>query len=188
MNQSTRQRVAGSIVLLLAAIVVLPAVLDGDGIPSRDIADRIPERAADPEPPSINPQRPVITADTDELRLPDDSPALSRTASPDDSAEEQSGEPDSRPSPALDQSTGLPEAWSVRLGAFSSEANARRLRDRLQAAGHPAYTGPVDTASGALVGVFVGPLADRGVAEEMKTTLQESFNESGMVVRYRIDE
>lgn len=219
MNQSTRQRVVGTIVLLLAAIVVLPAVLDGSGVPARNVEDRIPARpVTDPEPLEVSPRRPVITADSDDLRLTGDSAeragvsdddggagAGSSDEDPADADDEQtdvadSGDDTPSPevtgtepapedrSPSLDPATGLPEAWSVQLGAFSNPANVEALVERLQAAGHPAYTRAIDSSSGSLTGVFVGPLVDRGTAVDLQGDLQSSFGLAGRVVRYRIEE
>lgn len=215
MNQSTRQRVVGTIVLLLAAIVVLPAVLDGSGVPARNVEDRIPARpVTDPEPLEVSPRRPVITADSDDLRLTEETAArvgasdddgneivspgsepgdttgdeADATDSGADTAPDATGTvPDAGP-PSLDPSTGLPRAWSVQLGAFSNPANVETLVERLQAAGHPAYTRPIDASSGSLTGVFVGPLVDRATAIDLQAELHSSFSLAGRVVRYRIEE
>lgn len=221
MNQSTRQRVVGTIVLLLAAIVVLPAVLDGSGVPARNVEDRIPARpVTDSRPLEVNPQRPAITADSDALRLAEE-PADSAGASDNDAGgDDAAGSSDDEPPvaddgqaevadsaadtpasgstsaasaagdrrPSLDPATGLPEAWSVQLGAFSNPANVEALVERLQAAGHPAYTRAIDSSSGSLTGVFVGPLVDRDTAVGLQGDLQTSFGLAGRVVRYRIEE
>lgn len=202
MNHSTRQRVVGTIVLLLAAIVVLPAVLDGSGVPARNVEERIPSRpVTDSEPLEVNPRRPAITADTDDLRLTEES---ADTTSPGDEAvsdeerdiadsEAGTTSDDSEPAAddgrsSLDQTTGLPEAWSVQLGAFSNPTNVEALVERLQTAGHKAYTRAIDSSSGSLTGVFVGPLVDRDAAVDLQAELQSSFGLAGRVVRYRIEE
>lgn len=219
MNQSTRQRVVGTIVLLLAAIVVLPAVLDGSGVPARNVEDRIPVRpVTDPEPLVVNPRSPAIRADSDDLRLTEE--VANRTgATDDDGGGNGAGTPgadsigtgdgqtdvvdsgaDTSPDaasavpaagdrrPGLDPATGLPEAWSVQLGAFSNPANVEALVERLQSAGHPAYTRAIDSSSDSLTGVFVGPLVDRDTAVDLQSDLQSSFGLAGRVVRYRIEE
>lgn len=179
MNQRIRQRIVGTVVLLLAAVVILPAVLDGSGLPARDVESSIPAEAPSPEPVAVSPRRPEITADTDRLRLPADSPALDDTGA-DTEADEQK--------PALDPASGLPEAWSVRLGAFSNAENVAALVSRLQDASHEAYTRPVGSSGGDLIGVFVGPLVDRDAAVALQGELQSSFGLAGRVERYRIEE
>lgn len=202
----------GTIVLLLAAIVILPAVLDGDGIPSRDLESRVPARPADPEPLDVTPQRPVITADTDDLRLPENGLALNadetRDSSPDGAGEESpdvtlsvgTDEADNTAdgravltertpdSPSLDPATGLPRAWSVQLGAFSNPANVETLVERLQEAGHPAYTRAIESSNGGLTGVYVGPLVDHDTAVSLQAELESTFELNGRVIRYRIEE
>lgn len=206
MNQSTRQRVVGTIVLLLAATVVLPAVLDGSGVPTRNVEDRIPARpVTDAEPLEVTPRRPTITADTDDLRLNDEFTTRAveqdRPASAPAPAETESdGAPTQSPAaaassavtedrrPALEPATGLPEAWSVQLGAFSNPANVEALVERLKNAGHAAYTRPIESSSGSLTGVYVGPLVDRDTATDLQAGLQSSYGLAGRVIRYRIEE
>jgi cell division septation protein DedD len=61
--------------------------------------------------------------------------------------------------------------------------------ERLQAAGHRAYTRAIDSSSsGSLTGVYVGPLVDRNTAASLQSDLQSSFGLAGQVVRYRIEE
>ncbi|MEX1197055.1 MAG: SPOR domain-containing protein [Pseudohongiellaceae bacterium] len=193
MNQSTRQRVVGTIVLLLAAIVVLPAILDGSGVPARDVEERIPARpVTDSEPLEVDPRRPEITADSDDLRLTeelsDDEPVPDEETAVADSGVDESRTSANNDRPSLDQATGLPEAWSVQLGAFSNPSNVEALVDRLQSAGHSAYTRAIESSSDALTGVFVGPLVDRDAAVDLQAELQSSFGLAGRVVRYRIEE
>ena len=196
MNQSTRQRIVGTVVLVLIAVILLPAILDGRGV-RNELADRqIPPAPEIPERPMVNPERPTITADTDAIRL--DEQAVPESPIPEsvDTAPTE-GEPDQdreTPSasdagaevarePGLD-ARGLPEAWSIQLGAFSNQANVERLVAQLQDAGHPAYTRPINT----LTGVYVGPKVDRGEADRLLTELEAQFGLSGRVVQYQIEE
>ena len=82
----------------------------------------------------------------------------------------------------------MPEAWSVRLGAFASTTNATNLVARLQEAGHRAYTRQVDSSQGVLTAVFVGPLVDRAAAQQMMESLRQDFQLNGLIVRYEIEE
>lgn len=69
MNQSTKQRVVGSVVLLALALIFLPIIFDGEGSYQRQLTSRIPN------PPEIEPlpepvqTRPRIIADSDEINL-----------------------------------------------------------------------------------------------------------------------
>lgn len=69
MNQHTKQRVVGSIVLLALGLIFLPIIFDGEGSYQRQLTSRIPA------PPEIEPlaepvqTRPRILADSDEINL-----------------------------------------------------------------------------------------------------------------------
>jgi len=214
LNQHTRQRITGTIVLAVTALVLLPIIFDGQGSYQEPLQTDIPVRPSQPEVSRTFPQRPIITADTDEIlirpvasELQSDpgsagSGDLPEVEASDELAEVSSGaaaapsaEPvipaaetaAAGPGPALD-ARGLPEAWSVRLGAFSSQSNATNLVARLQQAGHRAYTRRVSSSQGELTAVFVGPLIDRAAAQSLMESLRQDFQLNGLIVRYEIDE
>lgn len=185
--------------ILVAAVVLLPILFDGQGSYDMPLESRIPEPVSFPEPPRIVPERPVVIADTDQIRVDTAATAELVEAEP---LSTQDGtatvepvvvpavtEPVETPAvvaPKLD-STGLPEGWSVRLGSFSSASNARSLVERLQARGHRAYTRAVRTEQGTLTAVFVGPGVDRAAMQQLQRQLLDEFELSGIVVRYEIE-
>ncbi|MDO8271269.1 MAG: SPOR domain-containing protein [Gammaproteobacteria bacterium] len=182
MDQNTKQRIVGSVVILVAAVVLLPVLFDGQGSYDMPLESRIPAPVLFPEPPRIVPERPVVIADTDQIRV-------AAVASPEPIVVATVTEPVATPAveaPKLD-STGLPEGWSVRLGSFSRAANAKSLVERLQARGHRAYMREVRTEQGALTAVFVGPGVDRAVMQQLQRQLLDEFELSGIVVRYEIE-
>lgn len=65
LDQSTKQRVVGIAVIVIAAVVLLPVLFDGQGSYELPIESRIPEPTPFPTPPRIIPERPVIVADSD---------------------------------------------------------------------------------------------------------------------------
>ncbi len=208
MDQNTKQRIVGSAVILIAAVVLLPVLFDGQGSYDMPLESRIPAPVAFPEPPRIVPERPVVIADTDQIRVDAAAPADLSTAEPQPTPDLASQDASATPvvvpepvvvaavtepvvtpavaAPKLD-STGLPEGWSVRLGSFSSAANARSLVERLQARGHRAYTREVRTEQGTLTAVFVGPGVDRAAMQQLQRQLLDEFELSGIVVRYEIE-
>ena len=82
--------------------------------------------------------------------------------------------------PRLD-SSGLPQAFVVRLGSFGEKANADALVNRLLAAGHKAYARQVTTAAGSMTAVYVGPVPTRAEASTLVSRLASGFNLSGVV-------
>lgn len=232
MDQSTKQRLVGIAVIVIAAVVLLPVLFDGQGSYELPIESRIPEPSPFPIPPRIIPERPTIAADTDPTPVIADGsvepglqdPVTQDSIAPDQVAADVANNADAAPvappavttddsapvsiddiiaslnldaaqrepdtndtAPRLD-ADGLPEGWSVRLASFSSEANARNLVERLQSAGHRAYTRELESSQGPLVAVFVGPGVDRAAVQQLQQQLQEQFQLAGIVVRYEIEE
>lgn len=217
MNQTTRQRITGSLVLAITALILLPVIFDGDGSYQPAVQVDIPARPQQPAPNQADPQRPVITADSDAIRIRPESPvtaianntpsgqsAQTVQTAPPAGADAQSVAvtqpvaaapvvastvaPAATSTPAASlDAQGLPEGWSVRLGSFSNADNASALVTRLQAAGHRAYTRRVDSSQGVLTAVFVGPLVSRTAAQTLLERLRQDFQLNGMIVRYEID-
>ncbi|HLT63795.1 MAG TPA: SPOR domain-containing protein [Pseudohongiella sp.] len=213
MNQTTRQRITGSLVLALAALILLPVIFDGEGSYLPAVEPQIPARPTFPQPAFQDAERPQIDADSDAIRIrpespaattaatdnteqPLDAPAAPRPAQTQPAATAQTPAQPASSQPAASASAsrtaaldvqGLPDSWSVRLGSFSNTANASSLVERLQNAGHRAYTRRVNSAQGQLTAVFVGPLVDRGAAEILLDRLRQDFQLNGMIVRYEIE-
>ncbi|PPU27192.1 SPOR domain-containing protein [Xanthomonas arboricola] len=71
--------------------------------------------------------------------------------------------------------------FAVQLGAFGRAEDADALRDRVRAAGFSAFVEQVRTDKGALNRVRVGPVADRGDAEQLRAQVAAKVGISGMV-------
>ncbi len=201
MDQGTKQRVVGTVVLLALALIFLPVILDGDGNYQPIIGSRIPAAPEVQIMPTPVPQRPVIEADRFESPSPEPVPPAeeapgenSASVSVTDGLEsepEPVAEPESVPDTtsvtvSLDERS-LPEGWSVRLGLFSNRENASNLRQRLLDAGYRAYSREYSGADGVMTGVFVGPQIDRAEANRLKNRLQEEYQLAGLVVRFEVD-
>jgi cell division septation protein DedD len=74
--------------------------------------------------------------------------------------------PGPQPSPAAKG------GYSVQVGAFGSEATARKLAGELQAAGFPTYISPLARSGKTLHRVRVGPAADRAEADKIAARLK----------------
>jgi DedD protein len=200
LDQSTKQRIVGTVVILVAAFAILPVLFDGQGSYELPLESRIPEPVAFPVPPRIVPERPTVVADTAAILInPDDSASVDIEEQADivsppgaDAAaivvtSEEVVEEEAPAAPGLDP-VGLPEGWSVRLASFSNLTNARNLVERLQANGYRAYTREINSAQGPLTAVFVGPGVARDAVQQMQRQLLEEFQLSGIVVPYEIEQ
>lgn len=112
--------------------------------------------------------RPVPQPPTDAERVaqadePRSAPPATVTAPP-------ASEPDAAiaPAPVIPARGG----WAVQVGAFGSEASARKLVDQLREAGYRAYIAPVSRGGKTLHRVRVGPEAARAEAESLVAGLK----------------
>ena len=209
MQQNTKQRIVGTVVLLACCLIFLPIVFDGEGSYEPALTSLIPDPPQITILPEPQQTRPVIIADSDVPAVPPpeteaDQPASAEQISDSDAeiastiAQETTaaGPEVSESVPAYTRQDetlpqlgedGLPSGWSVRLGLFSNADNAAILLERLQEAGYRAYMREIESDEGLLRGVFVGPWLDRQLSAGYQSSLQEEFQLAGIVVPYEME-
>lgn len=205
MNQGTKQRIVGTVVLLAAALIFLPIIFDGEGSYEAELSSRIPVPPLVPVLADPIPSRPVITADVEQSAVAEEPAESVEETSPEETiaVADEVVEPESSADSGIPveeseadftqqvpdlAANGLPEGWSVRLGSFSDSRNADALLQRLLGAGYRAYVRMIDSSRGQLSGVYVGPWVDRSRVERYKAELQEKFQLAGLVVAYEIEQ
>lgn len=72
--------------------------------------------------------------------------------------------------------------WTVQLGSFASEINARKLVDKLKAAGYRAYSEPRVEQHTTVFKVRVGPTPGKAEAERLRQRIEAQFDARGMLV------
>lgn len=77
--------------------------------------------------------------------------------------------------PAKALSPGRAGGWAVQLVAYSKQADADRLRDRLRKAGFDGYVDSVRSGGHTLWRVRVGPRTQRADAESLRGNIQAKF-------------
>ena len=75
-------------------------------------------------------------------------------------------------------------AWVVQLGSFSSLTNAENLILNLQSEGYPAYIEEITVESETVFRVRVGPEISKSSAETILTELDEKFSLKGILLQY----
>ena len=199
MDQNLKQRLVGAIVLISLAVIFLPLVFDGQQqrVNSADYAY--------PEQPAMTIQAQDFSTLEDEARsviAQVEQTEARKAAEETRSTETFSAEPDAAPKTpeslpvedyiaqeqevdraiqnAADNRVDLAEAWVIQAGAFSSQENANRLRDKLNDAGYKAYT----KAVAGLHKVYVGPEIRRHRLEQQKTALERDFKLNTLILKY----
>ncbi len=205
MEPQVKERLVGAVVLVCAAVIVLPMVLSGNrDAPSRETPAARPEPPPAPEPSFSSRIVPLAPVDPPAPRGDAPEPAPETAAAPPPPAKPQRPAPSppppatpQRPAPSPPPATrpaapppapAAPEAradgdWVVQLGSFSNARNARALRDRLRSGGYPAFTRSTTHDGAKVTRVYVGPQASRERAEEMVSRLLRETRLKGMVLR-----
>lgn len=159
MEERTRQRAVGAVVLLVAAAVVLPLVLKSE--PPGEGNASGPAPAGSPE---ASPDRIRITTfgGLEEERL---APRPGKEAEP----------------PAA---AGRVDGWAVQIGSFADPTNAERLREQVASRGYRVITQRVTTPEGkSRVRVLVGPDRTRPAAAARLSKLRRN-SIPGFLVRF----
>lgn len=164
MKDETRYRVTGSLFLLAVAVICLPMLLDGDGLPAREL----PDLPADETLPVLDPPaRPVPDSDfasrVERLREQvDDDGFLAGSGT-------RFGEP------VLTEPRSDSDTWAVQVASFSEPANAEEFRGRLRGDGYEAFISTVRSGEQVRSRVAVGPLLDEARARTLRDELSARY-------------
>lgn len=177
MDAKLKQRVIGAIVMTTVAIIVLPMLLDGSA------EHRAAVEATIPEPPAI----PIDSLSVEQTRQKMDQMVAESTEKLPVLKPDPIEDPEESENFALNES-GLPVGWSLRMGAFKQEENARRLRQSLRDKNYRSYILAGNPADDEFYRVYVGPMVNKDKLEQTKIEIEQAFDLSGQIVRYRIED
>lgn len=175
MESKLRQRVIGAVVLTSLAIIILPVLLDGSA------EDRARVVATIPSAPKIELKTLTMSDVTKKMQQMerDSAVRLPREVVDETDYLEESA--------TLDKNS-LPIAWSLQLGSFENEDNARELRATLRDAKYRSYILKTKTREGDTFKVLMGPMLEKAAVERIGTEIATQMKIEGNVVRYRIEE
>ena len=80
---------------------------------------------------------------------------------------------------------GLPDAWVVQVGSFTTKEAAHKLRDDLQADGQKAYVRTTMSGNSAISRVYIGPKLDKNQALALKEQMDSRLKVKSMVMRFQ---
>ena len=194
MDRQLLERMVGAAVLIVALVVIAPAILDGPG-------DRETGSATAPLPDgnvrtvTIRPDRPAAEPPVARQSAPPSVPAAPAPANetapksspkpPAQSAEPKvaksetppAEKPRAKPKPAPRTQPGAQPArsgWAVQLGSFANRDNAKRLAGEVSAKGYDTYLLPLEKGGRTLYRVRVGPKSSREAAEKLAGELAKA--------------
>lgn len=193
MDVLLKQRLVGATVLVALGVIFVPLILEG---PSQTL---VPEMEALPEPDDY-----VLSAPLESFPAPDAIPAEPDTAiiltDPQPAAVSEApaepAQPIAEPEPEPEPAAAAPEpetkpaksaplgSWVVQMGSFSSEQNARRLRDKLRKSGFVTQVEKARIDGKQRFRVRVGPFLERAEAEQSRKQIQDKLTLKGRVLSY----
>lgn len=200
MRYTLKHRLIGAAVLAAVAVLLLPSffkekkeyqVNTTSQIPARP--NVVAEEFKAPQPvPNIEPApAPETMFVPTEAEQPDQPVALVSSASTSSAAalvktlmSSIKAQTSSVPAMPLNQQ-GLPDAWVVQVGSFTTKEAANKLRDDLQADGQKAYVRTTASGSGSISRVYIGPKLDKNQALALKEQMDKRLKVKSMVMRFQ---
>lgn len=196
MRYTLKHRLVGAAVLAAVAVLLLPSFFKEKKEYQVNTKSQIPahpnvvaEEFKPPQPvPNIEPAPapetmfvPAETASEQPVVVAPSSVSASSVAS---SHKAVSAQMSSVPAMPLNQQ-GLPDAWVVQVGSFTTKEAANKLRDDLQADGQKAYVRTTTTNGNSISRVYIGPKLDRNQALAVKEQMDKRLKVKSMVVRFQ---
>ena len=165
MSEGLAKRVAGTLVLGVIGLIVLPLLIDFTDPNKVDRTTKIPaapsieavslERAKRPESVNadfnVKKSLPVVTNDGDDFGLTD---------------------------------KGLPQAWSVQVGSFTDEPKAKKLLKKLADQGYKAFIERAVITGENHYRVVVGPKIDWRRAKAASRAIDRIFETKSIILKY----
>ncbi len=203
MNSGFINRLVGTSIVVIAAIVFIPNILDGEkvhykegfkAIPERsefktiDLQESIDEKVAQAEPLKQE-QIEDIAADDDVL-ISKQSQYAAEPEIVEASIEPVAKAPEpvkAKPiAPRKSEENLTDMAYVIQLGSFSHAANVKALQAKLKAKGFKTFTKPIKTPNGTLTKVFVGPSLDKAELTKKLPELKALTKLNGKVTQYSV--
>ncbi len=166
MKERTRYRVSGAVFLIALAVIFLPMLFDGAGVPDEAI------------PPMPTPSAETVrTPAYDEIVPATD--VVARVQALAAEVDEDGFEAQTQTrfgEPVLSAPESDTSVWAVQAGSFAQEDNARQFRQALREAGYEAFISARKDAGRVIYRVAVGPLLVRTDADDMAAAIASAFD------------
>ena len=200
MAAALKNRLVGTVILVAVAVIILPDMLDGKKSSNGDVFVNVP--AAPAKKPIVNPEpfpdERVVASAQRPVEIVNEKP-VDEPGSPVESVPEASSDSTAQvnnsPNDDLARQTVVeaPEeseqnnSWVIQLGSFRHQKNVKQLLDKLENAGYRAFSRPIETSSGPLTKVFVGPNLNKRELDGALSHLQELTGLRGKVTRFSVN-
>ncbi|WDT84754.1 SPOR domain-containing protein [Alteromonas sp. 009811495] len=202
MTSALKNRLVGTIIVVALAVIFLPDFLDGKKQTNREPFVSVP--ANPPKKPIVEPE-PFPSERVAKAAVPaveiEDEPALDdvlTSKTPKETSVEdtstaavaQREEKDNLASQTVVEakSEAADDAgWVIQLGSFRHEKNVKVLLAKLEKAGYRAFSRKIQTSSGPLNKVFVGPDLEKQKLDAALPHLKELTGLKGKVTTFKVE-
>lgn len=207
MSSALQNRLVGTVILVAVAVIFLPDLLDGKKESKQNLFVELPAK------PSVKKVVAPESFDTQEVQQNasrkieivnespvDDYPVESIPEPTQQQASAQQSNNDEQNKKvqvsSLAQETVIDNdsakylasaGWVVQLGSFRHQKNVRELLTKLEKSGYRAFSRPVQTSSGMLTKVFVGPELQKNKLENILPHLKEVTALQGRVTPFTVE-
>ncbi|MBJ2128467.1 SPOR domain-containing protein [Alteromonas sp. IB21] len=204
MTSALKNRLVGTIIVVALAVIFLPDFLDGKKQTNREPFVSVP--ANPPKKPIVEPEPfpservakaavPAVEIE-DETAIDDEPMVASRvegsgasvTQAPKENLFEEQDNLASQT--VVDNKSAVADddaGWVIQLGSFRHEKNVKALLAKLERAGYRAFSRKIQTSSGPLNKVFVGPDLDKKKLESALPHLKELTSLKGKVTTFKVE-
>ena len=186
-----------TIIVVALVVIFIPEILDGEKRRSQERFEVIPERPQMKEIVEAEefPFDEVQGSVTREVEIIDESPVDDDTTATAEQIVTNSSVNSitntvvqSTSEPVMEPKTETVQAgWVVQLGSFRHQKNVRELLRKLEQAGYRVFTRPIQTSSGRLTKVFVGPDLDQSKLQKAVPHLKEITGLQGRISPFTVD-
>lgn len=201
MTTALQNRLVGTIIIVALAVIFLPDFLDREKVTNEDVFVSVP--SAPSKKPIVNPepfpservanaaQRPIEVVN--EPAIDDAEPDTQSEGAVDTVVEASTTKPVTADDLAArtvierPSTESVSAGWVVQLGSFRHQKNVKQLLAKLEDAGYRAFSRPIETSSGPLTKVFVGPEIDKVKLEKAIPHLQEVTGLKGKVTAFGVN-
>ena len=206
MTSALKNRLVGTIIVVALAVIFLPDFLDGKKQTNREPFVSVP--ANPPKKPIVEPEafpsERVAKAAVPAVKIEDDTALDDEPVSSGAGDSGSSGKVTTAKAPTVNtfeedklasqtvvntkSATADDDAgWVIQLGSFRHEKNVKALLAKLEKAGYRAFSRKIQTSSGPLNKVFVGPDLDKKKLESALPHLKELTSLKGRVTTFKVE-
>jgi len=205
-TSALKNRLVGTIIVVALAVIFLPDFLDGKKQTNREPFVSVP--ANPPKKPIVEPEsfpsERVAKAAVPAVEIQDETALDDDLDSSGAGESGRAGEATTATAPAVktfEEEDNLASqtvvntksvadddaGWVIQLGSFRHEKNVKALLTKLEKAGYRAFSRKIQTSSGPLNKVFVGPDLDKKKLESALPHLKELTSLKGKVTTFKVE-